>query len=107
VHWALLVRGSQLLASREAFDSRDEIIWLALSGGSQVVPQASIATVVVSPLVVVVVAALQEVIALLLLLVRPSLRHVVVGDAGDGGASVEEAASVGSQELVTFLFTLR
>jgi hypothetical protein len=35
------------------------------------------------------------------------LRHVVVGDAGDGGASVEEAASVGSQELVTFLFTLR
>jgi hypothetical protein len=32
---------------------------------------------------------------------------VLLGDVGDGGASVKEAAIVGSQELLMFLFALR
>jgi hypothetical protein len=33
--------------------------------------------------------------------------NILLGDVGDGGACVKEAASVESQELVTFLFALR
>jgi hypothetical protein len=33
--------------------------------------------------------------------------NILLRDVGDGGACVEEAAGVGSQELVTFLFALR
>jgi hypothetical protein len=38
-------------------DNHDEIIWLALLGGSRVVPLASIVAVDIPPLVVVVVLA--------------------------------------------------
>jgi hypothetical protein len=53
-------------ALRGALNSRGEVIWLPLSGGSRVVPLAFVIAVIVPPLVVVivVVAALREAIAL-------------------------------------------
>jgi hypothetical protein len=57
-------------------NNRDEIVQLALSGGSWVVPLASFIAVVIPPLaIVVVVAALWKAAAILLLLVYSSLHH--------------------------------
>jgi hypothetical protein len=132
VHRALLVQDllelillvPQLLAMRVALYSHDFMVWLALSGGFQVVLLAFVGAVAVVALVVV---ALGEALVLLILLVGPSLHHVMelhdslgavaakvtvdvlraeavldalddvlVGDVGDGGAHLEEAPGVGS-----------
>jgi hypothetical protein len=95
----LLLRHPQFLSSRAggALDSRDQIIWLALLGGSRVVPLTSVVAVIVPPLVVVVITMLCEAIALLLLLVRPNLHHIT--EPHDGLGSV--AAKISKESLVS------
>jgi hypothetical protein len=116
--------------------SRDEIIWLALSGWTRIVLLAFVVAVVVwAPQIT--ILALWEPLPHLLVLFGPIVHHitkarnslwpvppkipvdawisdavveavddVVLRDVRDGGADVEEATCVGQQELVTFLFTL-
>jgi hypothetical protein len=134
--WALLLQEllelllrRRLLASRGTIHSRDEIIWLAFSGWTRIVPLAFV--------IAVVIWAPREPLPHLLLLLGPIVHHITkarnslrpvppkipvdawVGDAvveavddvilrdvHDGGTDVKEATCVGPQELVTFLFTL-
>jgi hypothetical protein len=141
--WALLLQEllellqhRRLLATRGTIHSRDEIIWLALSGCTRIVPLAFVVAVVIwAPQIA--ILALREPLPHLLLLFGPIVHHITkarnslwpvppkipvdawVGDAiveavddvilrdvRDGGADVEEATCAGPQELVTFLFTL-
>jgi hypothetical protein len=125
-----------LLASRGTIHSRDEIIWLAFSGWTQIVPLALVIVVVIwTPQVAIIVP--WELLRHLLFLLRPVVHHVTkprnsfrsvppkvsvnawVGDAvveavdniflrdiRNGGTDVEETVCIGLQELVMFLFTL-
>jgi hypothetical protein len=64
----------RLLATRVALDSRDFMVWLALSGIYRVVPLASVKVGVAITLLVVV--ALGEADVFLVLLVSPLCHHV-------------------------------
>jgi hypothetical protein len=116
--------------------SRDEIIWLALSRWTRIVPLAFVVAVVIWVPQIAILAPRKPLPHLLLLFgpivhhimkARNSLRpvppkipvdawvgdavveavdDVVLRDVRNGGADVEEAMCVGPQELVLFLFTL-
>jgi hypothetical protein len=125
----------RLLATQIALDNCDFLVWLALSGISQLVPLTLVEVVVAIALLVVV--ALGEAVVLLILLVSPPCHHVVQlysssqaiapedvvcvlreepileaaddvlsGDVGDGGARLEEMPGVGPQDLVYLLLFL-
>jgi hypothetical protein len=64
-----------LPASQRAIHSLDQVIWLALSGWTQVVPLALIGTIVICAPHVVVIAP-RELLTHLLLLLRPIVHHV-------------------------------
>jgi hypothetical protein len=131
--WALLLQEllefllrRRLLASRGTIHSRDEIIWLALSGWTRIVPLAFIIAVVMRTPQIAILAP-REPLPHLLLLFGPVVHHVVqprnslrpvslevsidawIGDAVveavddvllrdvcDGGADIKETACVGS-----------
>jgi hypothetical protein len=131
----LLLR-RRFLAARGTIHSRDEIIWLAFSVWTRIVPLAFVIAVVFwTPQIA--ILAPQEPLPHLLLLFGPVVHHIMkarnsfrpilpevsvdawVGDAiveavddvilrdvRDGSTNIEEATCVGSQELVTFLFAL-
>jgi hypothetical protein len=141
--WALLLQEllklllcCRLLAPRGMIHSRDEIIWLALSGWTRIVLLTFVVAVVVSTPQIAILAP-QEPLPHLLLLFGPIVHHitkarnslrpvppkipvdawvgdavveavddVVLRDVRDGGTDVEEPSCVGPQELITFLFTL-
>jgi hypothetical protein len=131
--WALLLQEllelllrRRLLAPRGMIHSRDEIIWLALSGWTRVVPLAFVDVVVIwAPQIAILEP--REPLPHLLLLFRLIVHHimkarnslrpvppkipvdawfgdavvetvddVVLRDVRDGGANVEEATCVGS-----------
>jgi hypothetical protein len=118
----------QLLAMPIALNSRDFLVWLALSGVPRVVSLAFVEVAVAITLLV--VDALVEAIVLLILLVSPPCHHdtqihsnsrvcvlreepvleaaddVLIGDVGDGGARLEEMPGVGPQGLVNLLLHL-
>jgi hypothetical protein len=73
----LLLHG-RLLAPRRMFHSRDEIVWLTLSGRTRKVPLAFVEAV----------------------------DNVLVRDVGDGGPHIEETAGVGSEEFIALLLAL-
>jgi hypothetical protein len=126
---------SPTLAARIALNGRDFLVWLALSGFSQVVPLAFVKVAVA--VAVLVVVALGEAVVLLVLLVSPPCHHVTqlhgssravapdvvvrvlreepvlkaaddvfVDDVGDGGVCLEETPGVGPQGLVHLLLHL-
>jgi hypothetical protein len=125
----------RLLATQVALDSRDFMVWLALSGVPQVVPLAFIEVAIAIALLVVI--TLGEAIVFLVLLVSPPCHHVTqlhgsnwavapevivcvlqeeavleatddvfVDDVGDGGAHLKETTCVGPQGLVHLLLHL-
>jgi hypothetical protein len=141
--WALLLQEllklflrCRLLAPRGTVHSHDEIIWLAFSGWTRIVPLVFVVVVVIWAPQIAILAPREPLPHLLLLLgsivhhitkthnsLRPVLPKipvdawvsdavvetvddVVLRDVRDGGANVEEVICVGPQELVTFLFTL-
>jgi hypothetical protein len=80
--WALLLQEllelllrHRLLAPRGTIHSRDEIIWLALSGWTRIVPLAFVITVVIwAPQIA--ILAPWEALPHLLLLFRPIVHHI-------------------------------
>jgi hypothetical protein len=125
-----------LPASRRMIHSRDEVVWLALSRWTRIVPLALVGTIVICAPQVAVIAP-REPLPHLFLLLGSVMHHVTkscnsfwsvppkisvdawVGDAiveavdnvllrdiHNGGTHVEEMACVGPEELVAFLFTL-
>jgi hypothetical protein len=131
----LLLR-RRLLVSRGTIHCRDDIIWLTFPGWTRKVPLAFVVTAVVWAPKIAILALREPLPHLLLLFgpivhhimkarngLRPvspeisvdarvgdaiveAVDDVVLRDVRDGGANVEEATSVGPQELVTFLLTL-
>jgi hypothetical protein len=126
----------RLLTTQIALNSRDFLVWLALSGVTGVVPLDLVEMAVAIALLVMV--AHGEAIVLLVLLVSPPCHHVtqlhssswaiasevvvrvlqeeaileavddvLIGDVGDGGAHLEETPGVGPQSLVHLLLHLR
>jgi hypothetical protein len=131
--WAFLLQellelllGHQLLASRGTIHSRDEIIWLALSGWTQIVLLALVIAVVMWMPQIAIIAP-REPLPHLLFLLEPVVHHVAkpcnsrrpvplevsvdawIGDAiveavndvllrdiCNGGAEIEETACIGS-----------
>jgi hypothetical protein len=65
-----------LLASRGTIHSRDEIVWLALSGWTRVVLLALFSTVVISTSQVAIIAP-REPLPHIFLLLRPVVHHVM------------------------------
>jgi hypothetical protein len=143
VYWVFFVHdflkfrvvAPRLLDMRIALDSRDFMVWLALSGIPRVVTVALVKVVIAIAMLVVV--ALGEAVILLVLLVSLSCHHiaqlyscsraiapevmvhvlreepvleaaddVLIGDVGDGGACLEETPGVGPQGLVHLLLHL-
>jgi hypothetical protein len=137
MHDLLVVRVvvPQLLAMRIALDSRDFMVWLALSGVSRVVPLAFVVVAIAIALLVVV--ALGEAIIFLILLISPPCHHVtqlhgsnqavapevvvhllreeamleatnniLIGDVGDGGVRLKEIPCARPQGLVHLLLHL-
>jgi hypothetical protein len=143
VYWALFVHDflifrvvvPQLLAMLLALDSRDFMVWLALSGISRVVPLAFVEVAIAIALLVVV--ALGKAVVFLVLLVSPPFHHVtqlhnssravapevvvrvlreeaileatndiLIGDVRDGHARLEKTPCVGPQGLVHLLLHL-
>jgi hypothetical protein len=121
----LLLR-CRLLASRGTIHSHNEIMWLALSGWTRIVPLAFVVAAVVRTPQIAILAP-QEPLLHLLLLFRPFVHHVTqpcnslqpvppevsvdawIGDAvveavddvllldiRDGGADIKETACIGS-----------
>jgi hypothetical protein len=128
----LCVIVTRLLTTRIALNSRDFLVWLALSGVPRVVPLAlvEVAIAIVLPVVV----ELGEAIVLLVLLVSAPCHHVtqfhgssraiasevmvcvlreqpileaaddvLVGDVGDGGVHLEKMPGIGPHGLVHLL----
>jgi hypothetical protein len=96
----LLLLVPRLIDSRVAINSRDETVWLALSGGSRVVPLALVGTVVVVPFAPVVIVALGEAVTFMVLLVGPLLHHVMELHEGLGTVAPKVLVEVPLGEVV-------
>jgi hypothetical protein len=125
----------QLLAARVSLDSRDFMVWLALSGVPRVVPLAFVEVAIAVALFV--VDVLGKVVVFLILLVSPPGHHVtqlhgssraiapevlvrvlqeeavleatddvLIGNVGDSGVRLKETLCVRSQGLVHLLLHL-
>jgi hypothetical protein len=130
--WAFLLQellelllGHRLLASRGTIHSRDEIIWLAFSGWTRIVPLALVVAVVLRTPQIAIIAP-REPLPHLLFLLGPVMHHVMkprnslrpvppkvpvdalvsdavveavndvlLRDIHNGGADIEEAACIG------------